>query len=256
MAPEKDEIHASPLFDTRKTGRFAPRESVSLFLTPDGFDVKIRGLLIDVNRLGGLGIFVQSPSPLGEIPISSILKPWRVSRNVKKGTVDFNARFMHVINQTHGGKAGLRFSSLPHRAAVQSPEPTRFLQGTRRKAKRAFNEGRPAMLFWPGKEIKASLLDVGSDDGAGLVIERGEAAKLTWGGLFCDGWELRTEKKAFSCVVQRVGARNQTVTLGLVVPGLASAMNLDDKPAREAASDNQLMELLGDILSRKKPKKK
>jgi hypothetical protein len=227
--------------NTRRLERFRVSGDVSLSLNPQGGDNSaIRGGLIDINRVGGMGIFVTSQNDLDAMPLASVLGRWRIRRDTAAGPIAFSVRLLQAVPRTRGGRGGLRISALPA-SQKTSPEGPRFFAVSRRRVERNPANSRSVLLMHGARKLRGRLLNISENDGFGVQLESSALVKVRIGELFCDGWQVAAAGTTLSCALKRIGCRLGKVVVGAVAPGIARLLDAQpEKPSsRRAAETNR-----------------
>lgn len=240
---------AKPL-NTRIAERFRPDGRSVISILPVNAFTKITAYLIDVNKFGGLGIFVSSRTAFDRLPLETFLEPWSVMRSSTKGTITFNVMFFHAIPKTEEGRKGIRISAM---LAEKEAGPTsKMFMSPRRRSKRIMKDEYPVRLAMLENKIVGRLLNVGDDDGIGIQLERPELRALTWGDIFHEGWSLGQTGYSLPLYIQRLSYQDGKIVVGGSAPGISRARQQKSPSAVSPADDEELMNLLDRVMTKRK----
>jgi len=73
-------------------------------------------LLVDINREGGMGIFVSDSSDLLQARVGCLFEPWDIMRTSAINDAQFTARPLYLRRASHNHVAGLRLGIKPRQA--------------------------------------------------------------------------------------------------------------------------------------------
>lgn len=73
-------------------------------------------LLVDINREGGMGIFVSDSSDLMQAKVNCLLEPWDIRRTSAINDAQFTARPLYLRRTVHNHVTGLRLGIKPRQA--------------------------------------------------------------------------------------------------------------------------------------------
>lgn len=249
---------AAPV-NTRRMDRFKPDSRSLVTIAPAGSYTRVSATLLDLNKFGGLGIFVPARTAFDRMSVATLLDQWTMIRSSGQGEISLNIRFFHAIPRVEEGRKGIRISAMLLQKDLRIAT-SKFLSSTRRRSKRVPRGQDPARIVRPGIKIEARVLNVGDDDGVGVSVEPDMLTGVTWGDLFQDGWEFSQDGFSLTCFVQRISLQEKTVIIGGSVPGVNKARQWAESsgkaPKAEKAmteiDDTSLMNLLDEVLSKQK----
>lgn len=242
--------------NTRRQPRYQASAESTLELGPSGTRIHQTVRLLDINQSGGMGLFIPSRGAIDSIALTTFLGTWSVTRVTRGGPVSFEVRLFNAIPRFYDGKQGVRISALPVTHTDQAGSD-KFFFGMRRKAKRAAQKPIQVRLSRGAVSVTARVLNIGDDDGVGLLLDAANLAKVTWGDVFADGWTISSRTRSLACFLQRVAHQDGGVVLGAVAPGVTRGEwqePVTPGGAPEASSDAQLLELLDKVLKQKPAK--
>ncbi len=249
---------AAPV-NTRRMDRFKPDSRSLITIAPSGSYTQVSATLLDLNKFGGLGLFVPARTAFDRMSVATLLDQWIMNRSSTQGDISMTIRFFHAIPRIEDGRKGIRVSAMLVQKDLRT-ESSKFLTSTRRRSKRVPKDRDPAKLVRSGLKIDTRVMNVGDDDGVGVLVDADALAKITWGELFQDGWEFAQDGFSLTCFVQRISLQDKLVIIGGAVPGVNKARQWAETagksaPAEKVASeadDASLMDLLDQVLSKKK----
>lgn len=244
--------------NTRIATRFRPDGRSVITVGPMNSFTRVTAHLLDVNKFGGLGIFISARTAFDRLPLDSFLEPWIVNRASTKGEINFNVNFFHAIPHVEEGRKGVRVSAILSDKEA-SGQASKAFMSPRRRAKREPRETFPIILSRLESKIQGRLLNVGDDEGAGIGLERPQLGRITWGDLFQEGWTMGAPGYSLPFFVQRLSMQDGQIVVGGSAPGINRAREYQQaaakaSPAKEGRmiEDDDLMDLLDEILPRKK----
>jgi hypothetical protein len=244
--------------NTRRLERYRVSGDVSLSLNPLGSEeITVRAGLIDINRAGGMGIFVGTQHDLDSLWLASVLGRWRFRRETTSGPVTFSVKLLHAVPRRTNGRLGLRISAMP---ASQKPSPAgpRFFTASRRRVERSSANPLPVTLIRDGRKLRGRLLNISESDGFGVQLESSALVKVRIGELFDAGWQVTAASTTLPCILKRIGCQQGNIVVGAVAPGLSRVIQAQSvKVARTPAAastpgdEDDFTRMLDEVLSRK-----
>jgi len=239
-------MSAKDTVNTRIEKRYKTAGRLQIEMLSIGLNVKVKVELLDVNKFGGIGFFLPRDCGISKVPLSSFLAGWKLSRQTKKGKIDFTVKFTNAVPMVIETISGIRVSALPVSASSKN-NSEKFFISTRRASNRTSKGKRSVLLYRKGIRISGNVLNVGDDDGIGIEINAPDLTLINWGDVFLNDWMLNIEENKVPCIPQRIGLNNGAVVLGIIAPGVKRLMN-GESSSIEDLNSNKTNSLGDDIL--------
>lgn len=238
--------------NTRQYERYKSGIGTNIVLTPTGQSLEIPGQLLDLNKVGGMGLFVPLKGHFENLSLSTIFGTWMVTRPIKGSQLSIESKLFNFTPLSLFGEQGLRISALAYKNYHAMMEDS---AESRRHAKRLFITPRPVHLIRRHDRITGELCNVSRKDGVGIVLSRDVVEGIKWGNILTMGWRIQVAKKFLPCQVRRIALYGEQLFLGALAPGILNI--LASTPAEEPATrsrqemneDQELIGFLEDFMS-------
>ncbi|MBL4890110.1 MAG: hypothetical protein JKX97_08850 [Candidatus Lindowbacteria bacterium] len=244
--------------DTRSFVRFKSGIGTNVLLTPPYWTDSVLARLLDVNKAGGVGLFVPLKS-LSNIPLSSIFASWKVVREVKDNPIALKTEFFNVIPMTVSGERGIRVSGRVIQDKAETSEKTGF-PTPRRQAKRIKLKPHPVILTRRSDRLDGEMFNVANNDGAGVLFSKDGVRDVTWEKIFAVGWKTIIAENTFIFYIKRLGMFNNQLIVGGEAPGISQNVTISKKdahqapgsrPAEAVSKDEELIKFLDEFMEGK-----
>lgn len=241
--------------NTRSWARFKSGIGTNVSVTCEGHAEVVSGQLLDMNKAGGLGLFVPVKGPFERLPVASLYGPWKVARTTKGTGISLQVRFFSVIPTLMYGDQGVRISasiSPKGGASAASGAPQR------RHSIRLGVGPMPVILSRRTDRMEGDMVNVSGEDGVGFLVKGDQMKGLTWGGLFASGWRLFVGRHSLLCHFRRCGIYGDRIVLGGIAPGITrlAKVKTGEKESAgrgETLDDNTLIAFLDEFMSGVQP---